>query len=144
MGNICIIQRKAVCFLEPCAAFEDRLQIAVDRTWAVIDQLQDVRNVLEFRSVKNRIRVLHVLSFRNRFTSPLAKLFFRRGTSTLEVNGKIKYTHLAYQVSKPVAETPWMSVLVAKQGPHLWGFLLSETRISVNKKDHLGKRQSLV
>ena len=98
MGDICIIQRNVVCFLQPCASFKDRLQITVDRTWTVIDQFQDISNVLKFFTIKCGSGVLHVLSFRNRFTGSIVKLFRRRGTSTLEVNGKIKYTHLAFQV----------------------------------------------
>jgi hypothetical protein len=90
-----VFQGNAIGFLKPCAAFKDRLKIAVDRTGTIIDQFQDIGNALEFRFVKWRIRVLHVLSFRSRFTGTSVKLFRRRGTSTLEMKDRIKYTHLA-------------------------------------------------
>ena len=53
MWDIRIIQRNAVCILQPGAAFEDRLQVAVDRTRAVIDQFQNIGNALELRFIKS-------------------------------------------------------------------------------------------
>ena len=53
MWNIRIIQRNAVCILQPGAAFEDRLLVAVDRTRAVIDQFQNIGNALELRFIKS-------------------------------------------------------------------------------------------
>ena len=53
-------------------------------------------------------------SFQNKSAVTEPKDFERRSTSTLEVKGRIKYTHLACQVVLRPVETPWVSVLVAK------------------------------
>ena len=95
LPDVCIIKGDIISILQPAAAFEDRLEIAFDRTRAVIDQLQDIRDALQFRFEELRLCVLHVHSFQNKFTVTNAKLFCWRSTSTLEVNEKIKYTHLA-------------------------------------------------
>ena len=53
-------------------------------------------------------------SFQNKSAVTEPKDFERRSTSTLEVKGRIKYTHLACQAVLRPVETPWVSVLVAK------------------------------
>ncbi|MDO4418633.1 MAG: hypothetical protein Q4C02_10210 [Eubacteriales bacterium] len=89
LRDICIIKGDIIGILQPDAAFKDGLEIAVDRARAVIDQLQDIGNALQFRSKELGLCVLHVHSFQNSFTFVFAKLFLWRTTRTLEEEGKI-------------------------------------------------------
>ena len=66
LRDVCIIKGDPICILQPGAAFEDRLEITVDRTRVVIDQFQDIRDALEFGLKELRLYVLHVHSFQNR------------------------------------------------------------------------------
>ena len=52
MFNLRVVNRNAVCGIQPGVAFKYRLQITVDSAGAVIDELEDVTNVPELIPVE--------------------------------------------------------------------------------------------
>jgi hypothetical protein len=69
--NVCVVQGEAVCFHQPAAAFKDTPQVTVNGALAVVDQLQEFSDSLQFIFIKWRFSVLHDLSFRYFFRSAL-------------------------------------------------------------------------
>ena len=74
------------------------------------------------------------VSFQNKSVVTKPEYFERRSTSTLEANGRIKYTHLACQVVLRTVETPWVSVPVAKLTILIHGGFYCQQQVNKQKR----------